>query len=706
MGGKRPFLIILFLCLLSSGMAQIHLEMDLCADDLPYNWNGMLCYGGNNIAPNGDILTIIVHQSVSTHHNDVVCQGNSFTEYGFFFSEEDTETPGVIDTVIHYPTSFGCDSAIYLTLTIQPLATIQASNDTIIFSNSATLNLAVTGTADYYVWDLNTDITAATANNTTQRVTVTQPTQYIVTGYVPGPDMVNNGSFSAGNTGFSSAYSYRPGTGNQILWDEGTYTVGSNAQNYHSAFRGAHDHTTGNGNYMIINGAPGYNTVVWTENITIEPYTYYVFNTWVTTVCDDANNSALAQLQFSINGSTIGNIFVAPSFTNSPYNTWLNFYHLWYNNSAARTATISIVNQNLTESGNDFGLDDISFCKLTGCGVSDTITVLFNHNVDTTVCENDFPFVWNGVTFNDTTPQLTILHRENKLDSVITMHVHIHDTIHTIVRETINENDLPHTFLDNVFTDAVTDTLIKLTDEFGCDSIIRYTLIVRRNSASLTEVTICESQIPFFWRGRQLYESCEISDIIPNSQGGDSVITLNLTVIDTMLRIISLTDNFCDEMSAMLSVTSGFDNYVWSSGESTPLIQVFSPGSYCVTAFSDYCTISRCISVPACHLDLKLPNAISPSKLDRHNDHFSIPETQQRLMADDGFQIFIYNRWSNLVYYSNQKNFQWDGREHRNNINKQVEINDIYCDNVYSYIIYCKDLHGQHFSFKGSIIVL
>lgn len=706
MGEKRPFFIILLLCIFSSGIAQIHLTMDICADDLPYNWNGMLCYGGNNIAANGDILTLIVHQGSRTHHNSVVCQRNSFTDYGFYFSEEDTETPRIIEDSLVFTTSYGCDSVILLTLTVQPLATIQASNDTIIFSNSATLNLAVTGTANYYVWDLNTGITAATANNTTQHVTVTQPTQYIVTGYIPGLDMVNNGNFSAGNTGFNSNYTYCSGTGSQVLWNEGTYTVGSNAQNYHSSFRGSHDHTTGNGNYMIINGAAGYNTVVWTENIAIEPYTYYVFNTWVTTVCDDANNSALAQLQFSINGSTIGNIFTAPSFTNSANNTWLNFYHLWYNNSAARTATISIVNQNLTASGNDFGLDDISFCKLTGCGVSDTITVLFNRDVDTTVCENAFPFVWNGVTFNDTTPQFTILHRENQLDDAITMHVHIHDTVHTRVSETINENDLPHRFMDFEFSDAVTDTVIMLSDSFGCDSVIHYTLIVRRNTASLTEVTICESQTPYFWRGRQLYESCEISDIIPNAQGGDSVITLNLTVIDTMLRIISLTDNFCDEMSAMLSVTSGFDDYVWSSGESTSQIQVFSPGSYCVTAFSDYCTITRCISVPACHLDLKLPNAITPSKLDGHNDVFFIPESQQRLIDDEGFQIFIYNRWSNMVYYSDQKDFQWDGREHRNNINKQVELNDIYRDNVYSYIIYCKDLHGQRFSYKGSLIVL
>ena len=119
----------------------------------------------------------------------------------------------------------------------------------------------------------------------------------------------------------------------------------------------------------------------------------------------------------------------------------------------------------------------------------------------------------------------------------------------------------------------------------------------------------------------------------------------------------------------MLSVQSGFSDYVWSTGETTPQILVLSPGSYCVTAVSDYCTIDRCISVAPCKLDIKLPNAITPSKLDGHNDYFSIDESQQRLIQD--FEISIYNRWSNLVFYSDQKDFKWDGRKHLNNANKQ-----------------------------------
>ena len=66
----------------------------------------------------------------------------------------------------------------------------------------------------------------------------------------PGPNLIYNGDFELGNTGFFSQYIYN----NTSLWDEGTYMVGPNPQTYHSHFSSCPDHTTGTGNHMIING--------------------------------------------------------------------------------------------------------------------------------------------------------------------------------------------------------------------------------------------------------------------------------------------------------------------------------------------------------------------------------------------------------------------------------------------------------------------
>ncbi len=165
----------------------------------------------------------------------------------------------------------------------------------------------------------------------------------------PGQELVVNGNFSSGNTGFTSGYTYC--NTSQCLFTEGYYSVGSNPQFYHSNFFGT-DHTTGNGNFMIINGNTIQGISIWCQTVNVTPNTNYIFSTWLSAM----NTTSPAQLQFSINGTAIGNNFFAPSTTNS----WIQFCTVW-NSGSNTTANICIDNQSIILAGNDFGLDDISF---------------------------------------------------------------------------------------------------------------------------------------------------------------------------------------------------------------------------------------------------------------------------------------------------------------------------------------------------------
>ena len=203
----------------------------------------------------------------------------------------------------------------------------------------------------YYVWSPATGL-----STTDGPVTVASPmvtTTYTCSGYGPGPESVFNGDFEQGNTGFTSAYTYSTN-----LYPESTYSVGSYAGDFHPDFVGTGH--GGTGNFMIINGATSPNTNIWTEQITVSPDTYYAFSTWVCTVSPAGD---VARLQFSINGVQLGEVFSAPPYTGE----WLQFYELWYSGTST-TATITILNQNTVGSGNDFGLDDISFCELVLLG--------------------------------------------------------------------------------------------------------------------------------------------------------------------------------------------------------------------------------------------------------------------------------------------------------------------------------------------------
>lgn len=89
-----------------------------------------------------------------------------------------------------------------------------------------------------------------------------------------------------------------------------------------------------------------------------------------------------------------------------------------------------------------------------------------------------------------------------------------------------------------------------------------------------------------------------------------------------------------------------------------------------------------------------LPNAITPSISDGLNDYFCLPEAYPPLIND--FEISIFSRWGELVYYSTDKNFRWNG-EIRGKTSYKV---------VYNYLIRFHDIMGRPYLLTGSITVL
>ncbi len=100
------------------------------------------------------------------------------------------------------------------------------------------------------------------------------------------------------------------------------------------------------------------------------------------------------------------------------------------------------------------------------------------------------------------------------------------------------------------------------------------------------------------------------------------------------------------------------------------------------------------ITVAVADIVLYLPNAITPSKSDGVNDVFSLPERTQNQIAD--FEIMIFNRWGEMVFYSTDKGFQWSG-EYKGKT---------FYDNVYQYVIHYSNAYGKWFTKKGTIMVL
>jgi hypothetical protein len=185
---------------------------------------------------------------------------------------------------------------------------------------------------------------------------------------IAGPNLIENGDFEAGNSGFTSGYTYVASQGYSALWGEGTYSVGANSALYHGLWANVDNHTPGGDNYMIVNGAPNVGTVVWQSNALSLGAGTYSFSAYVTDICCNQffnGFNALPVLTFT---ATTDN-HVPMVFTLDSRTVQVDAPGTWYELSAIFTLDgpasgfVSLANSEGALSGNDFGLDDISLTR-------------------------------------------------------------------------------------------------------------------------------------------------------------------------------------------------------------------------------------------------------------------------------------------------------------------------------------------------------
>jgi len=230
------------------------------------------------------------------------------------------------------------------------------TNDTAICAGGH-VKLSATSLQDYYWSPMNyLDTPASACPTATPPVT----TRYYLTARVIGPNLILNGDFTNGQTGFTSRYVYDP-----VNVSEGEYYVGANPHDWNPSAAPCGDHTSGSGNMMMVNGSPVVGVNVWTKQVDVQPNTDFVLCSWVQSIT--STNTAV--LQFFINGIPLGSPVMAGGAC-----SWQQLQRTWHSGSST-VAVISLVDQNALLRGNDFALDDISFIPIMILKDSVTITV-------------------------------------------------------------------------------------------------------------------------------------------------------------------------------------------------------------------------------------------------------------------------------------------------------------------------------------------
>ena len=340
---------------------------------------------------------------------------------------------------------------------------------------------------------------------------------------------------------------------------------------------------------------------------------------------------------------------------------------------------------------NAAGTQSITMQTANGCDSTITMTLLVNPTKasasSATVCSDELPYLWNGVTFDSAATQTVTLQTVAGCDSVVTMTLMVNPTAASTSSTTVCDS---YIWGDEIFTESGDYTRTFATTK-GCDSVVTLHLTVNPSVAEHVEVTACDH---YLWNGETFDESGVYESTFETAAGCDSVVTLHLTVIDTALQIITLTEDFCEGMSAELVAVTEMTDYLWNTDEEMPNITVTRPGIYSVTASQGGCRATAKYTVEGCDFRLWLPNAISPSKSDGLNDVFCLPQRVQSMVND--FEISIFNRWGEQVFYSTDKGFRWDG-----SLNGKTAVNA-----VYNYVIRCTVIGGKPYRFTGSVTVL
>lgn len=523
-----------------------------------------------------------------------------------------------------------------------------------------------------------------------------------VTDFGTSGELVINGAFTQGATGFTS--DYIPGTGGTygLLSNAGTYAVANSPNSTHVNFASFSDHTTGFGGMLVVNGAEVVGQDIWCQTVVVQPNSNYAFSAWLAS----AVASSPAQLVFTINGVTIGNPLLAPSFTGQ----WVNFYTIW-NSGASTTATICISNLNAAQSGNDFALDDISFAPF--CTYTDEIIVTYQDfpepdlGADVVVCAgtvvtldatwpNADAYSWqNGSPANTFSPVADGTYWVDVTENGCTGRdsVLVDFTVQPTVSLGANQQRCAgevqslNAFFPNAtyqWQDGTTSatytvygsgTYSVIVDVAGCTATDEVVFVYYpRPIVDLgVDTTICADTLivrdvsrpggSYQWEngttdpGRTLSQSgIYWVDVTEND-----CTTRDSIVLGTIaLPVVDLGPDFllCKGLTRELDAFGTGYTYLWGTGETEATYEVNEAGTYSVTVTNVCDAMSDTVEVTLdqCDCPVYVPNAFT-ANVDSRNAGFR-PVFD---CAYDEYLLQIFNRWGELIWESTDPQESWDG---------------------------------------------
>jgi gliding motility-associated-like protein len=211
---------------------------------------------------------------------------------------------------------------------------------------------------------------------------------------------------------------------------------------------------------------------------------------------------------------------------------------------------------------------------ITGCDSLTTLNLivnpLINHIQTITICNSQLPYTWNGQILTSggigvaafTTPSLV-----TGCDSTTTLNLNVNPVITVTKNITICASQLPYVWNNQTITAGGTAVATYTTPSLvsNCDSITTLNLTVNPLLTSVQNITICVSQLPYTWNGHTITAGgAAVATFTTGSlvTTCDSTVTLNLTVnpVLTGIKNITICSNQLPYTWNNISVSTGGNN--------------------------------------------------------------------------------------------------------------------------------------------------
>lgn len=199
-----------------------------------------------------------------------------------------------------------------------------------------------------------------------------------------------------------------------------------------------------------------------------------------------------------------------------------------------------------------------------------------------------------------------------------------------------------------------------LQNAVGCDSVSNVTLVVNPIHSANIDFTLCEDDSVQI-NGTYYTSAQNFSINYSSSAGCDSTITYD--IVQIARPIVDLGPNIeeCDGNTVSLAIgpmPEGFES-TWWNGSQEPVQVVTNSGNYWITVTHPLCyNIQDTVTVEFkdCNFYIYVPNAFTPN-----GDPFN-PNFRAKAYGElEEFEMFIFDRWGELLFTAEDINTGWDG---------------------------------------------